>query len=178
MLEVYYDDDKIRVNNQYLKPSGPPSGHPSKIKYPFQSGKMYTLIMHDPDAPVGNVIHWVVVNMTSTSAGEEIKKYRGPAPPPGSGIHRYIFLLYEQQEEETGREIVIPNVLPMEELLELLKLQDSRLVSTNQFTSSSSGVGGRRKRRSRKKKRKSSGSLKRSMRKKRSTLYPNPNPRR
>jgi hypothetical protein len=173
MLEVFYDDDKTRVNNQYLKPSGPPS----TIKYPFQSGKMYTLIMHDPDAPVGNVIHWVVVNMTSTSMGEEVKKYRGPAPPPGSGIHRYIFLLYEQEEEEeTGREIEIPNVVPMEELLELLKLQGSRLLSTKQFTSSSRSEGGKSRRRKKSRKKKNG-----SLRKKKngsSTLYPNPNRKR
>jgi hypothetical protein len=137
MLEVFYD--KKKVSSQYLKPTGKPV-----VKYPFELFKLYTLIMHDPDAPAGNVMHWVVVNLSSTSKGKEIMKYRGPAPPPGSGIHRYIFLLYEQQEEEKGREIEIPNVIPMKELLELLKLQDSRLLSTVEFMSSNNGKGGSR----------------------------------
>jgi hypothetical protein len=79
--------------------------------------------------------------------------------------------LYEQEEEEeTGREIEIPNVVPMEELLELLKLQGSRLLSTKQFTSSSRSEGGKSRRRKKSRKKKNG-----SLRKKRSTLYPNPN---
>jgi hypothetical protein len=151
MLEVFYDKEKVK-SHQYLKPTGKP-----EVKYPFQPGKLYTLIMHDPDAPAGNVMHWVVVNLSSTFKGDELMKYRGPAPPPGSGIHRYIVLLYEQ-EEETGREIEIPHVIPMNELLELLGLQGSRLLSTVEFTSSYGGGGKKRRKKSvsrRRKKKKS-----------------------
>lgn len=71
------------------------------------------LICEDPDAPVGNWIHWVIFNIPPDSAGlpEGVPPgagygasalqglnswgsngYGGPAPP--SGTHRYFFRLY------------------------------------------------------------------------------------
>ncbi|KAK5821772.1 phosphatidylethanolamine-binding protein [Linnemannia elongata] len=70
----------------------------------------YTLIMTDPDAPsrkdpkMREYRHWVVANISGTSdfqpanvaQGSVVTSYMGPAPPAGSGPHRYIFLLYKQ----------------------------------------------------------------------------------
>lgn len=66
------------------------------------------LIMHDPDAPVGDYVHWLVWNIppeideflegeAPDSAIEGTNSfgdlhYDGPCPP--SGTHRYIFELY------------------------------------------------------------------------------------
>lgn len=66
------------------------------------------LIMHDPDAPVGDYVHWTMWDIpanTETMAANSVpvgvvqgvnsggeKKYMGPCPP--SGTHRYIFELY------------------------------------------------------------------------------------
>ena len=55
---------------------------------PAHGFEFYTLVMHDPDAVGGNRIHWLVINNDDT-----VLPYKGPRPPPGSGIHRYIFLL-------------------------------------------------------------------------------------
>lgn len=67
-----------------------------------------TLIVHDPDAPSGNWVHWLLWNISpdvkeipegtvpagviqgTTSSGST--GYHGPCPP--SGTHRYIFDLY------------------------------------------------------------------------------------
>lgn len=69
----------------------------------------YVLIVDDPDAPAGDWIHWVLVNIPagtrSLAAGTAMPEgatginnswgessYRGPCPP--SGTHRYFFRLY------------------------------------------------------------------------------------
>lgn len=75
--------------------------------------KTFALIVHDPDAPVGDWVHWVVYHIPGAvaelseraSATESLpngamqgrndfKKigYGGPCPP--SGTHRYYFRLY------------------------------------------------------------------------------------
>lgn len=67
----------------------------------MESGRSYCVIMTDPDAPsraeptYREFIHWVV----SDAFGAEPKTvvdYVGPGPPCNSGVHRYVFLCYEQ----------------------------------------------------------------------------------
>lgn len=43
-------------------------------------------------------IHWVVINIPGTdiTAGDELLSYVSAAPPCNSGLHRYVFLIYEQ----------------------------------------------------------------------------------
>lgn len=64
----------------------------------------YTLIMTDPDAPskanptLGEVRHWYLVNIPGNRVddGEKLFEYRGSGPPKGTGLHRYIFLIFKQ----------------------------------------------------------------------------------
>ncbi|KAG2367135.1 phosphatidylethanolamine-binding protein [Suillus spraguei] len=75
----------------------------------------YTLVMTDPDAPsrenpkFREWRHWVVtgVKAPTTSAIESdnlvaqltksaVTPYHPPAPPPGTGKHRYVILLYQE----------------------------------------------------------------------------------
>lgn len=110
---------KILYNNSELKNGvflSPKETHAEpKIEYSAKPNTLYTLIMHDPDAVVGNWLHWVVVNIKDNNVknGDELFKYTGPAPPKGSGVHRYIFLLYEQPEriqtQLTNRMITMDN---------------------------------------------------------------------
>ena len=77
---------------------------------PGNEGKKYTLIKTDPDAPdrTGHAfrefIHWVVTDISAESlaAGDAIGNtaldYLGVGAPYNSGLHRYIFLLFEQPE--------------------------------------------------------------------------------
>lgn len=76
--------------------------------------RSFVLIMDDPDAPIGEWIHWVVYDIPPTATGlnagvpqdpqltdgtkQGINSFRmigygGPSPPPGPA-HRYIFTLY------------------------------------------------------------------------------------
>src|SRR5277367_5632200 len=57
----------------------------------------YAAIMVDPDAPSKNDpkfkywLHWLVLNNN-----ESYVDFHPPAPPKGSGEHRYYFLIYKQ----------------------------------------------------------------------------------
>ncbi|KAF8845560.1 PEBP-like protein [Paxillus ammoniavirescens] len=75
----------------------------------------YTLVMTDPDAPsrenpkMGQWRHWVVTGLqapalTALDTGDlrarfsksATTPYQPPAPPRGTGPHRYVFLLYQE----------------------------------------------------------------------------------
>lgn len=73
-----------------------------------KSAQSLALIMHDPDAPMGDYVHWLMWDIptdTETIAANSVpvgavqgqnsndqSSYTGPCPP--SGTHRYIFELY------------------------------------------------------------------------------------
>jgi hypothetical protein len=68
--------------------------------------QMYTVIMVDPDAPspqkpiFRHWCHWVVCNVPgphNLEQGYTVCPYMGPAPPPNTGLHRYVFLIYAQK---------------------------------------------------------------------------------
>lgn len=71
--------------------------------------KSFALICDDPDAPGGTWVHWVLFNIPASTQSLPVavkgvgvegnnswptRGYKGPMPPPGSGIHRYIFKVY------------------------------------------------------------------------------------
>jgi phosphatidylethanolamine-binding protein (PEBP) family uncharacterized protein len=126
----------------------------------LEKGKYYTLIMHDPDAVNDNhnVNHWIINNIKGNTNFESLLDYKGPHPPPGSGIHKYIFTLYLQpnvfkltkvDDESDLREA---RIAP---LLVKLDLKDTEIIDKVFFTSSFSlRKGGRKTRRKRQKKRK------------------------
>jgi len=73
--------------------------------------KSFTLIVDDPDAPVGTWNHWLLYDIPATmrDVAEGFKPgdagvsgvndfgkpgYGGPCPPPRHGVHRYFFKLF------------------------------------------------------------------------------------
>ncbi|RCH83176.1 hypothetical protein CU098_003097, partial [Rhizopus stolonifer] len=65
----------------------------------------------DPDAPSkedpkwGPYRHWVIANITASGEltnANELAAYQGPAPPPKTKDHRYIFMLFKQPELNTS----------------------------------------------------------------------------
>ena len=75
--------------------------------------KSFALSCNDPDAPAGDWIHWLVINIPSDvkeiSQGGQVpgiqlvndfgeKGYGGPAPP--SGTHRYFFKIHALDVEK------------------------------------------------------------------------------
>lgn len=67
--------------------------------------KLYTLVMVDPDAPsrkdhnLREILHFMVSNIPGKQVekGDTLAEYIGSGPPQGTGLHRYIFLVYEQK---------------------------------------------------------------------------------
>lgn len=72
------------------------------------AGRLYTVLFVDPDAPsrdnpiYRSFLHWLVVNVPGTDidGGEVLAPFLKSQPPPGSGFHRYVFLIYEQPDCE------------------------------------------------------------------------------
>jgi hypothetical protein len=89
--------NNIFVNNGNFISTSNSSFQPS-VDYKSDDN-LYTLILHDPNAVKGNRIHWLVINIKGNDIknGEHIYPYVGPAPPKGSGIHNYIFLVFKQE---------------------------------------------------------------------------------
>ncbi|XP_077221783.1 protein VERNALIZATION 3-like [Tasmannia lanceolata] len=68
----------------------------------------YTLVMVDPDAPspsnptLREYLHWLVTDIPATTGarfGQEIVGYESPQPT--AGIHRMVFVLFEQLGRQT-----------------------------------------------------------------------------
>lgn len=105
-------------NGVFLSPQD--TALPPTIRFCYRPGTWYTLLLFDPDAVGGNKIHAMVVNIScanSACSGDTVVGYKGPHPPKGSGIHRYIFWLLEQGDYIPSRIHVKTRFLPVKELL-------------------------------------------------------------
>ncbi|XP_037958185.1 protein D3 [Teleopsis dalmanni] len=78
---------------------------------------LYTLCMTDPDAPSRKEPtfrewhHWLVGNIpgNKVAEGEVLSAYVGSGPPEGTGLHRYVFLIFKQNCKLTFDEKRLPN---------------------------------------------------------------------
>ena len=143
-MEVYYNN-KLVNNNEFLKPSETQSK--PEIKYSFENNKLYTLLMHDPDSIHGNRFHWIAINIVNDiKNADDLLSYTGPAPPPKTGMHHYIFELYEQ-ERNIDMKLEERNI-PMDFVKKMLNIGEP--VSVVQFISKNQSGGKRKKRTKRK----------------------------
>jgi len=100
MITIQYNGQKIE-NNDMLQLTQV-NTKPSYLLQNQIPNKYYTLMMIDIDAPSHDNpiyspwLHWLIINIQNNSKNELIPYYP-PTPPKGSGNHRYIFILYEQQ---------------------------------------------------------------------------------
>lgn len=99
---------------------------PTAISYPIESAEtsqLHTIIMvdldhektkgqHNDSEPISNnltqpdlYLHWMVVNIPGSKVdqGQIITSYKGPAPKPGTGAHRYVIVAFEQKSENPLR---------------------------------------------------------------------------
>lgn len=121
-MEVFYNGNMLK-NNQFLSVSE--TQVEPGIKLTTNPNKLYILILYDPDAVGGIYIHWLKTNVTNNDikTGNVIIPYKGPAPPPKTGKHRYIFNLYEQNGENKIISIE-RKVIELRDLKNKLKLDD------------------------------------------------------
>jgi phosphatidylethanolamine-binding protein (PEBP) family uncharacterized protein len=105
-MEVFYNGNILK-DGQFLTVSE--SQIEPEIKLSVNPSKLYTLFLYDPDAVGGTYIHWTKTNISNNDikTGNIIIPYKGPAPPPKTGNHRYIFHLYQQNG--------VNKMLPLEE---------------------------------------------------------------
>lgn len=77
------------------------------VLWEYDKDTLYTLIMIDPDATsrltptLREVRHWLVGNIPENriEQGDTLVEYIGAGAPEGTGLHRYIFLVYKQSEK-------------------------------------------------------------------------------
>jgi len=77
---------------------------PPKVNWNGEADKLYVLCMTDPDAPsradpkFREWHHWLVGNIKGNdiSTGDVLSDYVGSGPPQGTGLHRYVFLVFQQ----------------------------------------------------------------------------------
>ena len=52
-------------------------------------------------------LHWLLANVpgAALSKGNSMADYMGPAAPPHTGLHRYIFLVYSQSDKFQAKEV-------------------------------------------------------------------------
>ncbi|XP_031847459.1 protein D2 [Nomia melanderi] len=90
---------------------------PPTVTWDSEANAYYTLCMTDPDAPSRQEPkfrewhHWLVGNIlgADVSKGEVLSEYVGSGPPEGTGLHRYVFLLYKQPGKLTFDEKRLTN---------------------------------------------------------------------
>ncbi|KAF0504534.1 protein D2-like isoform X1 [Gigaspora margarita] len=109
LLDITYDGKKVELGNKFTMAE---TNKAPKVNFAHSGSETdnksrFTLMMVDPDAPSRKKPdcrewrHWVVGNIPSDgnlSEATNLDSYQGPSPPPGSGHHRYVFLLYRQQD--------------------------------------------------------------------------------
>lgn len=115
VVEVTYPKGvKVELGNK-LTPTqvkDPPS-----VKWDAEADAFYTLCMTDPDAPsrknpkFREWHHWLVVNIPGNNLeqGEVLSGYIGSGPPKGTGLHRYVFVVYKQNGKINFSEKRLPS---------------------------------------------------------------------
>ncbi|XP_058058128.1 protein D2-like [Anopheles bellator] len=81
---------------------------------------LYTVLMADPDAPsrsnpeMRSWKHWLVGNVPGAQIadGTVLADYIGSGPPQGTGLHRYVFLVYQQSSNVTFDETALSSRNP------------------------------------------------------------------
>ncbi|KAF9524733.1 PEBP-like protein [Crepidotus variabilis] len=108
------EEPKIKIQ-PLLAPEAINAGGETLSKSKSDGAVSYTLVLTDPDAPskadpkYGQWRHWVLtgVQLPAANAAETegvfalkpkaaSTTYIPPTPPPGSGLHRYVFLLFQE----------------------------------------------------------------------------------
>lgn len=98
---IKYEDILVNCNDKLTKEQ---TKNEPYLKLDNKS-YLYSIIMIDLDAPVSKKIkkvylHWLKVNTDTT-----LKDYTGPAPPKGSGNHRYFILIFKQENKINDKNI-------------------------------------------------------------------------
>jgi len=119
LVQLKYPCGKEVSLGASLKPSETQAEPEIQIVPDGEDDATYTLVLTDPDAPSredpkwSEFCHWIITDLKAPTPeaiaaaseevatfvkkdqGKTIVKYMGPAPPPKTGKHRYVFLLFK-----------------------------------------------------------------------------------
>lgn len=106
-LKVSYefDDDMVTAicNGNTMTPSEVVSA--PVVEYDGDPDTLYTLALTAPDSHLqdnkAEYLHWLIGNIPGdeVSKGEQLCSYLLPFPARGTGFHRYVFVLYQQERK-------------------------------------------------------------------------------
>ncbi|PSC72839.1 MOTHER of FT and TF 1-like isoform B [Micractinium conductrix] len=97
---------KAVQHGELLTPAATKSAPVARVKGGAEGG-LFTILCTDPDPPdpaapkFREWLHWIVANVPSggdSTQGQTVTPYRGPSPPIGT--HRYVFMLFQQPNQE------------------------------------------------------------------------------
>ena len=170
---VKYGD--IKIEDGVLLTQLQTSKHPILNYDTTDINDKYTLILYYSKAvsPSGNHNHWLVINIPCNSLrtgdlnkGTTLLSYKGPAPPSGSGQHKYMFELYKQNGH-LGKTVMDENdrIISFNAIKNKIGIQDLTrpVISVFFYSKYTNTVGGsniKRKRKTIKKNRKNKRSKK------------------
>ncbi|KAL7306118.1 hypothetical protein TKK_0001568 [Trichogramma kaykai] len=101
LLSVNYKGIEVKVGDE-LTPTQVKDT--PTLKWNAEESSFYTISMIDPDAPsrrnatLREFLHWIVVNVPGSGLdmGDTLAAYVGAGAPKGTGLHRYVQLIYKQ----------------------------------------------------------------------------------
>jgi phosphatidylethanolamine-binding protein (PEBP) family uncharacterized protein len=130
---IKYNNKTIK-NGQFLTPLE--ASEKPIVTYKANTKYFYTLIVHDPDAPAGNHLHWIVVNIPGVNVNKGINAlpHDGPHPPPKSGTHHYIFKLFKQTKK-INKSLMFKRIMPEQDVLAEFDNIIGKPIDTGYFTS-------------------------------------------
>ncbi|KAI6179777.1 hypothetical protein M3Y98_00647100 [Aphelenchoides besseyi] len=105
LLSVKYPENELEVQLANELQVSEVKSQPI-VKWETEPNALYTLVKVDPDAlsrenPIyRSWLHWLVVNVPGNQLtnGKVIASYKGAGPPPKTGLHRYVFLVFKQSD--------------------------------------------------------------------------------
>ncbi|XP_054623363.1 39S ribosomal protein L38, mitochondrial [Dunckerocampus dactyliophorus] len=86
-----------------------------EVSFKADEGSLWTLLLTSPDEHLldneAEYLHWLVGNIPggAVQAGEELCHYLPPLPARGTGFHRYIYVLFKQEEAIHFQEDIRPS---------------------------------------------------------------------
>ncbi|XP_030748352.1 protein D3-like isoform X2 [Sitophilus oryzae] len=115
LIQVSYPNDVVVKLGNELTPTQVKE-RPS-VLWEANANSFYTLCMTDPDAPsraeptFREWHHWLVGNIPGKQVplGDVLSDYIGSGPPEGTGLHRYVFLVFQQNGKIAFDEPRLPN---------------------------------------------------------------------
>ncbi|GAA5826906.1 hypothetical protein JCM11251_002154 [Rhodosporidiobolus azoricus] len=107
---------------------------------PEKPESKYVVVLADPDAPskeepgMSPFLHFALADVVpGQAAGQTLVSYMGPAPPPKTGRHRYVFLVYQQPVDHVPELGVEPDARPKFDLAGFVKRNELELVGATYF---------------------------------------------